>query len=157
MDFTLEIVLDEEAKVPRLVLHAASLTKEVTQLAQCLQRLLGSEGEDKGSGRRLLGYRDEETVLLEPKDIYSFFTQGQTVQVRTRFGTMRVKQRLYELEELLDPEVFLRVSHSELVNFEHVKSFEVAINGSINLRFTDGGSAYVSRRNLKTIKHYLGL
>jgi DNA-binding LytR/AlgR family response regulator len=148
MNYSLEIQIDESAVLPRLVIYTAQITAEVTQLANQLRR---------GSEQRLLGYREDETVLLEPADIYSFFTQGQTVQARTKLGTLRVRQRLYELEELLPKADFMRISHSEIVNFKNVKSFEVSISGTINLKFRNGEYAYVSRRNVKAIKDYLGL
>ena len=148
MDYNLEIRIDETAVVPRLVIYTAQITDEVTQLANRLRQ---------GSEQRLLGFREDETILLEPDDVYSFFTQGQTVQARTKLGVMRVKHRLYELEENLPKADFVRVSHSEIVNFKNVKSFEVSISGTINLKFSNGEYAYVSRRNVKAIKDYLGL
>jgi DNA-binding LytR/AlgR family response regulator len=148
MSYSLEIQIDETATQPRLVIYTAQITDEVTQLANQLHQ----SGE-----QRLFGYREEETVLLEPGDVYSFFTQGQAVQARTKLGVVRVKHRLYELEEMLSSSDFVRVSHSEIVNFKNVKSFEVSISGTINLKFSNGEYAYVSRRNVKTIKDYLGL
>ena len=148
MDYSLEIRIDETAVAPRLVIYTAQITDEVTQLANQLRR---------SSEQRLLGFREDDTVLLEPDDVYSFFTQGQTVQARTKLGVMRVKYRLYELEESLPKTDFVRVSHSEIVNFKNVKSFEVSISGTINLKFSNGEYAYVSRRNVKAIKDYLGL
>ena len=103
MDYSLEIRIDETAVAPRLVIYTAQITDEVTQLANRLRQ---------GSEQRMLGFREDDTVLLEPDDVYSFFTQGQTVQARTKLGVMRVKYRLYELEESLPKTDFVRVSHS---------------------------------------------
>jgi DNA-binding LytR/AlgR family response regulator len=148
MNYTLEIVLDEQAKVPRLVIYTAAITDEVQRLSEKLK----VHGE-----RRLLGYRDEDVVLLEPRDISTFFTQGQTVQARTKLGVVRVKHRIYELESMLDGTAFIRISNSEIVNFDKVRSFELSISGTIGLRLDDGEYAYVSRRNVKAIKRYLGI
>jgi DNA-binding LytR/AlgR family response regulator len=148
MDYTLEIVLDEQAKVPRLVIYTAELSDEVRRLAERLKA--------KGGGR-LLGYREDDVVLLEQDEVLGFFTQGQTVQARVKGGAVRVKQRIYELEELLRGTPFIRVSNSEIVNFKHVKSFEFSMAGTIGLRLSDGSYSYVSRRNVKAIKEYLGI
>ncbi|MDR2197046.1 MAG: LytTR family transcriptional regulator [Coriobacteriales bacterium] len=150
MDYTLEIVIDEQAKVPRLVIYTAWLTDEVQQLARRLGA--GAKGCD-----RLLGYREEDVVLLEPDEVYSFFTQGQTVQARIKGSTVRVKHRLYELEEMLAGTSFIRISNAEIVNFKKVRSFELSIAGTISLRLSDGSCSYVSRRNVKAIKEYLGI
>jgi DNA-binding LytR/AlgR family response regulator len=148
MNCTLEIVIDERAKVPRIVIYTAELSDEVRQLSEQLK------GRNE---KRILGYREEDVVLLEPDAVYCFFTQGQTVQARTRHGTMRVKHRIYELEALLAGTSFIRVSNSELVNFRCVRSFELSLNGTIGLRMADGTYAYVSRRNVRAIKDYLGI
>jgi DNA-binding LytR/AlgR family response regulator len=151
MDYTLEIIIDEQAKIPRLVIYTAGLTDEVQQLARRLGA--GTKGCD-----RLLGYREEDVVLLEPDEVYSFFTQGQTVQARIKGGTtVRVKHRLYELEEMLAGTSFIRISNAEIVNFKKVRSFELSIVGTISLRLSDGSYSYVSRRNVKAIKEYLGI
>jgi DNA-binding LytR/AlgR family response regulator len=38
-----------------------------------------------------------------------------------------------------------------------VRSFELSITGTIGLRLSDGSYSYVSRRNVKAIKEYLGI
>jgi DNA-binding LytR/AlgR family response regulator len=148
MGYTLEIIIDEQAKAPRLVIYTAELTDEVRRLAEQLKA--------KGDGR-LLGYREEDVVLLEPDEVLGFFTQGQTVQARAKGGVVRVKHRIYELENLLAGTSFIRISNAEIVNFKHVRSFELSITGTIGLRLSDGSYSYVSRRNVKAIKEYLGI
>jgi DNA-binding LytR/AlgR family response regulator len=150
MDYTLEIIIDEQAKVPRLVIYAAEITDEVRRLAKQF-------GTSTKGCERLLGYREEDVVLLDPDEVYSFFTQGQTVRARIRGATVRVKHRLYELEEMFAGTPFIRISNAEIVNFKKVRSFELSIGGTIGLRLSDGSYSYVSRRNVKAIKEYLGI
>ncbi|MDR2108087.1 MAG: LytTR family transcriptional regulator [Coriobacteriales bacterium] len=158
MDYTLEIIIDEQAKQPRLVLYTAEITDEVRQLTKQLSLQLGAQqGTDARSDGRLLGYREEDVVLLSPDEVYCFFTQGQTVQARLKDSTVRVKHRLYELEEALAGTSFIRISNAEIVNFKKVRSFELSIAGNIGLRLSDGSYSYVSRRRAKAIKEYLGI
>jgi DNA-binding LytR/AlgR family response regulator len=148
MGYALEIIIDEQAKVPRLVIYTAELTEEVRKLAE----QLGTRGDG-----RLLGYREDDVVLLEPDEVLSFSTQGPSVQARTKGGTVRVKHRIYELEALLAGTPFIRISNAEIVNFKHVRSFELSIAGTIGLHLSDGSYSYVSRRNVRAIKAYLGI
>jgi DNA-binding LytR/AlgR family response regulator len=154
MEYRLEIILDEEAQIPRILIHTAAVDGDIQEL---VDRIKGEGRQTQQLGeRRLLGFREDETVLLDFDGVYRFFTQGQTVQAQTRQGDIRVKQRLYELEELLKNTGFIRVSHSEIVNFAKVRSFELSISGTINLKLDNGTYAYVSRRNVRAIKEYLG-
>jgi DNA-binding LytR/AlgR family response regulator len=105
----------------------------------------------------MLGYHDEEVILLDFDEIVCFFAQGQTVQARTRYGIVRIRHRLYELEKMLEGSAFIRISNSEIVNFNHVRSFEFSLGGTLSLKTTDNERSYVSRRYTKDIKNYLGI
>ena len=85
------------------------------------------------------------------------YAQGQQVLARTDGETVLLKNRLYELEERLAGGPFLRVSHGELVNFDHVRSLDLSMAGTISLRLDNGDAAFVSRRNMGRIKSYLGI
>jgi len=58
MNCTLEIVIDERAKVPRIVIYTAELSDEVRQLSEQLK------GRNE---KRILGYREEELECMYPK------------------------------------------------------------------------------------------
>jgi DNA-binding LytR/AlgR family response regulator len=176
MAHTLEIIIDAKEQATRVVIYAAQLDEEVQALADRLEctggaeRADGSEHTDKpehtdGSEhthkpnrvKRMLGYRDEEVILLDFDEIVCFFAQGQTVQARTRYGIVRIRHRLYELEKILEGSAFIRISNSEIVNFNHVRSFEFSLGGTLSLKTTDNERSYVSRRYTKDIKNYLGI
>ena len=76
---------------------------------------------------------------------------------RLESETVTLRSRLYELEERWKGTSIVRVSHSELVNFDKVKSLDLSITGTISLRLTNGESTYVSRRYMGKIKDYLGI
>ncbi len=143
-----EIKLEPGRKEPKLVILAGELDSRVTELAKRLSA---------GNERFLPGYRDGQVLLLDPGDIRRIYAQGQGVFARTERETMALRTRLYELEERLSGGAFLRISHSEIVNFDHVKSLDFSASGIISLRLDNGDSAFVSRRNMKTIKTYLGI
>ena len=75
----------------------------------------------------------------------------------TEKGEFIVNQRLYELENSLDCERFVRISNSEIINLEKVKGFNLKLSGTIYVSFNDGRSTYVSRRYVSKIKERLGV
>jgi DNA-binding LytR/AlgR family response regulator len=158
MAHTLKIVIDAKERVTRVVIYAAQLDEEVQDLADRLECTDEPERTQKSNrAKRMLGYRDEEVILLDFDEIVCFFAQGQTVQARTRYGIVRIKHRLYELEEMLEGSAFIRISNSEIVNFKHVRSFEFSFGGTLSLKTMDNERSYVSRRYTKDIKNYLGI
>ncbi len=144
-----EIRLEPGRSEPKVVILTGEITDQVTDLARRL-----SAGETKFlPGKRKNG----EIVLLEPGEIDRIYAEGQQVLARWRGESVALKLRLYELEERLAGTAFLRVSHSELVNFSKVRNLDLSMVGAISLRLEGGESAYVSRRYMKKIKEYLGI
>lgn len=143
-----EIRLEPGRREPKVVILAGEVTAQVTDLA----RRLGA-----GESRFLPGYREDRVILVEPEDIVRVYAQGQQVFARLEGETVALRLRLYELEERWKGTSIVRVSHSELVNFDKVKSLDLSMAGTISLRLTNGESAYVSRRYMGKIKAYLGI
>ena len=65
------------------------------------------------------------------------------------------KSKLYELEEQIKEPSFIRISNSEIINFDKVENLDLNITGTIKLNFKSGYITYASRRNIKKIKEYL--
>jgi DNA-binding LytR/AlgR family response regulator len=72
-----------------------------------------------------------------------------------RDNAIEVHHRLYELEEMLEGTSFIRISNSEIVNFDTVTSLDMGLTGTIELSTVDGRKYYVSRRYMREIKDYL--
>ena len=79
------------------------------------------------------------------------------VRAQTAEGVYTVRQRLYELEAMLDRRAFVRVSHSEIVNWRRVTALDLGMAGTIRVTLEGGVVAYASRRYVRKIKEVLGL
>ena len=124
---------------------------ETEELAALLARL---EGEPLA----LLGFREGGAVPLDPAEILRFYGEDKEVRAQTLNGEIyTVRQRLYELEERLDRRTFLRVSHSEIVNWKRVTALDLSLTGTIRVTLEGGAVTYVSRRYVKKIKEVLGI
>ena len=67
----------------------------------------------------------------------------------------QLRSRIYELQNTLPNNSFLRISNSEIVNFDNVERINLKISGTVLLVFKSGRSAYSSRRYIKKIKEFL--
>ena len=63
----------------------------------------------------------------------------------------RLKQRLYELEEIL-PSSFIRINKSTLANEKQLDHFSVTYSGAVDAVFKCGYREYVSRRCFAQIR-----
>lgn len=143
-----EIRLEPGRESPKVLILTGEMNETVAELARRLAA---------GESRFLAGWREDEVLLLDPAQVRRIYAEGQQVLARTVDETVVLKARLYELEERLAGGPFLRVSHSEIVNFDHVKSLDLSMAGAISLRLDNGDAAFVSRRNMGRIKAYLGI
>lgn len=144
----IEFRLDPTQTKPKITVTASELTEEVKEL---LLRL------EHGRPTAISGVKDGQIFLLPPERILRFFADGKSVSAQTQEDIYSVRQRLYELEDLLDPHKFARISHSEIVNLSHITALDLNLSGTIRMTLTGDVTCFVSRRCLKKIKQALNL
>ncbi len=69
----------------------------------------------------------------------------------------KVKQPLYQLENMLTNYRFARIAKSYIVNIRKIKYIRLSLNAKLNLELTDGTHLYVSRNYAKSFKRILGI
>ena len=85
------------------------------------------------------------------KTILFLEADGNYISVHTAKSIYRVRQKLYELEELL-PRDFLRVSKSTIVNTELIASIKKNITGASEISFRNSTKkTYASRNYIKAL------
>lgn len=144
----IEIKIDMQQSEPKVIVVTDKMTEEVNSIVQKLSETTPAI---------LSGYRDEKLEILEREDIIRIYAlDGKTIAV-TEKSEYVIKQRLYELEDMLGKDRFVRISNSEIVNLRKVKNFDLSLVGTICIVFKDGTKTYVSRRYVSKIKQVLGI
>ena len=143
IDVTLDPALEE-------LLVKVLAPGETEELQALLRRLEEPE--------RLTGFRDGGAAPLDPEQILRFYGEDKEVRAQALGGEVyTVRLRLYELEERLPRREFIRVSHSEIVNWKKVTALDLSLSGTIRVTLEGGVVTYVSRRYVKKIKEVLGI
>lgn len=107
--------------------------------------------------KRVRVYDGEETVMLRAAEIVRVFAAAKQVFVSTEERQFKIRERLYEMEELLGKESFVRISNSEIVNIRKIKRLDTSVTGTIRMQLRGDIETYVSRRYVTRIKQMLGL
>jgi DNA-binding LytR/AlgR family response regulator len=144
----IEIVIDAAYEKPKLTIHTSKLDEDIEALVQLAKRTVETP---------FVCYEGEHVVFVKPADILRIHTEGSGLVVVSKRGAFTLKQRLYEVEELLDARFFIKISQSEIVNFRWVEGMKVSLTGALALTFEDGSQAFVSRRYVALIKKRLGM
>ncbi|KAB7707160.1 LytTR family transcriptional regulator [Bacillus aerolatus] len=144
MKVSLDIDSDyEETKVTIQCKEANDSIKEI------LDFLKGRELEF------IVGKDGDMRHILKPFDIHYFYSQADTVLAVTSKGEFKVKEKLYELEQLLPSKRFVRLSKSVIANLHELSHFEASFNGTLCVYFKSGIKEYVTRHYVSTIKEAL--
>lgn len=141
MKFTLIIDKQKDEEVVATVHERSALTDEIEAL------ILKYAGAD-----RIPAYRDDDMKMLAFSDIECITVlDGKTYAIDSQNRRYRLKQRLYELEQML-PASFIRINKSTLANENRLDRFAVTYSGGVDAVFKCGYREYVSRRCFAQIK-----
>ena len=143
-----EIKIDSSYIDPKIIIMTASITERVNNIIKRLS-------ED--NPQIISGVKGDTVEILERSELIRIYADsGKTVAVTDK-GEYIVRRRLYELEELLDNDLFVRISNSEIINLKKVNHFDMSFTGTICVKLSNGAMTYVSRRYVSKIKKILGL
>lgn len=98
---------------------------------------------------------DGGTVLLPFEYITSISSDNKRLKVLADNGTYWLKGSLQEMERLLEPNMFLRISRYEIVNLRKISRFDFTISGTLRIEFGEGVETWASRRYIPQIKNRL--
>lgn len=101
---------------------------------------------------------DERTIIIKKSDILYLEAQNGNVLIYTKnLPLISSKQTLINLEKQLDPEQFLRVHRSFLVNLDMILEFQPSFNHTYELTLINGTKITVSRSYVAKTKKVLGI
>ena len=142
-----KIRIDPAAPGLSVTITAPAMTDEVRALAARLSN----------RDALLMAWDGETAVPLRAEDILRCYGEDKGVKVQTIGGIYDLRERLYELEGRLDRHIFVRISHSEIVNLKKVTALDLSLTGTIRMTLAGNTVCYVSRRYVKKIKEAIGL
>ena len=70
---------------------------------------------------------------------------------------MEVKQRLYELEDILSEKDFIRISKSQIVNINKIRSLKPELNRTILATMCNNEQLSISRKYVKNLRSMLSM
>jgi DNA-binding LytR/AlgR family response regulator len=136
-------------------------------LARVRQRIPGTPPETNrmkavarergGPLRRLAARRGKRIVIVPLRDIIRVEIEDKLVFAMTAADRLLVEKTITELDALLEPSGFLRISRSELVNLDMVKELLPWFSGTWRVKLTNGEERDVSRERARQLKVAMGI
>lgn len=96
--------------------------------------------------KRLLVPTQGRAVFVNTADIARLEADRNNVLIHSRSGTFALRSTLELLERKLDPQQFVRIHRSHIVNLDAVKEIHPWFHGDFKIRLLDGTELMWSRR-----------
>ena len=144
----IEVKIDEKYDNPKIVIYTNKVNSEISNII---------DGISSINQKFLKAYKNEKMYILHQNEIETIYSENGKIFIRCNNSIYNIKSRLYELELLLDKKMFLRISNSEIINFNKVENIDFKIVGTLTINFKSGNKAYASRRFIPKIKEFLGI
>lgn len=144
----IEIKIDGSYTEPKIIILTAAVTEEVNKIVDKLS---------KETPQIISGSKNEKVEVIEQGDLLRVYANAGKVYAVTDKGEYTIRLRLYEMEERLNYNQFVRISNSEIINLKKVENFDLSFTGTICVKLVDGTTTYVSRRYVSKIKTILGI
>lgn len=136
----------ESAELPEteVIIRGDVTSDEVAALLQLLKK--------RNTGKLIL-YKEEEQYIVDADEIVFVEVCGSKLYAYTKLETYEVKQKLYELKELLSTQSFVQINKSTIVNINCVKSIQAEFSGNYRIKLKSRKeSLTISRKYFKEFK-----
>ena len=128
-----------------VLIRCRAVTEEVREIESFVRSRQG----------RLTGTLDSRKYEISLPELYYIESVDGKTFLYTREQVYETPQRLYELEELLRPKHFVRISKSTLLNLMKLRALRPALNGRMSAVLSSGEELIISRSYVKELKSAL--
>ena len=145
----IEVILDAKYTDPLVSIRTKERTDQVENI------IMAIENASENDFPMIPANMEDKIELISQRDIVRIFTEGRKIMIRTDDQTYSTNKTLSNIEDMLNPDRFLRISQSEIINLYKVKRFDIDIAGTIGIEFDNGEKTWASRSRVKAIKEML--
>lgn len=142
----IEVKIDSTYKEPKVIIITDKITDEVKSVMKRISE-----------NKKLTVFSEEEAIIVEADEIIRIYSESKKVYVQTNHDTYSIRMRLYELEEKLVSNQFIRISQSELINRNQIVSMDISLTGTIGVLLKSDIKTFASRRYVSKVKKQLGI
>lgn len=143
----IRIEINEGVEEDEVIIRCREFNKNVQRIQNSVLEL--------SSQTNLIFYKNLTEYFLPLNSILFFETSNKGIDSHTTDDLYQIKNKLYELEEIL-PNDFVRISKSTILNINHIYSIEKNLTSASVVKFNDTHKqVYVSRNYYKILRQRL--
>jgi two-component system, LytTR family, response regulator len=124
----------------------------IRELLKTYNRLKSAEGQYKN---RILVKEKKKYFLVDLDDISFFEASGDYVAIHKQKVTHLINDSMNNLESKLDPQQFIRIHRSTIINVRYIDNLQPYFNGEFHITMKNGEKLKLSRNYRDKIKNIL--
>jgi two-component system, LytTR family, response regulator len=125
---------------------------QIHELLKTYNQLKSAEGQYKN---RILVKEKKKYFLVDLDDVYFFEASGDYVGIHKQKTTHLINDSMNNIESKLDPQQFIRIHRSTIINVRYIDNLEPYFNGEFHITMKNGEKLKLSRNYRNKIKSIL--
>lgn len=158
-DKTTVYLVERGYSVPEEGISIVFNPSQLDKLVSFIDNIINADKQNKQNSMngRIIGQNQDSYEIIDYKDIILFEAQDNYVYSITTTKKYRVKEKLYQLEETLSADGFIRINKSYIVNILYINEIVPWFNGRLLLKLGNKREVEVSRNYANGFKEFLGM
>lgn len=141
----------------RIVEHMQEALQVVIKCRQVDDEIIRLKCHIELFDKKLQAKKDDELYFVNSSDVLYFESVDNRTFLYTEDDVMEVKRRLYELEMVLSDKDFIRISKSQIVNINKIRSLKPELNRTILATMCNGEQLHISKKYVQAIRNILSI
>lgn len=142
------LVINPDIKEEKIDIFVREATDELFELIGKL---------NKENLTKLIGIKEDKKYIIDAKNIFRIFSINKKIYFSSGENEYLSNKKLYELEQLLDSNKFIRISNQEIINIDYISHLDFSFSGNIKVIFKNKYVSYVNRSYIKNFKILLNI
>lgn len=142
----INVDIDDQYENTSITIRTNKWTDELEQLLSFIK---------KDTPKRLFGIEGDQTILLQPEEIDFIYSENRKVFAAIDNRRLEIRMKLFEVEDALSANHFMRFSKSVIGNINRINRFELSFNGNLCVYFHSGNKEYITRKYVAAVKKKL--
>lgn len=143
--------LDEDRFKLAIKRATQRISADKNNVEELIMSIKSADSDQKYSSH-LFVQKSEKLFNLEVKDIMQLEASGDYTVLTTKNDQYLSSSGIGKLEEKLNPDQFIRIHRSTIINLNYLKEIEKHFNGGLIVKMQNGKSFPVSRTYAKQIR-----
>lgn len=140
-------IVERTEEKPQIIIKCQQVNNDIMRLKAYIEMF----------DKKLHAKKDKEWHFVDLSEVLYFESVDNRTFLYTKDKVIEIKEQLYKIEAELSDKDFIRISKSQIVNINKIKSLRPELNRTILATMCNGEHLCISRKYVRTIRSLLAI